>query len=508
MACISKRRNRWVVDYRDALGIRRWISCRTKKQADEELAKSISDSRQGALRPDLDPEITVEAYADRWLEQIAGSLAPKTLASYRDLLRLHIKPTLKAMKVRRVHRGMIKTLLAEKRRPVTQPDGTQKPGLGKNSVRLIRATLSVMLADAVDDGLLRANPARDLGGRDRRKRADSLSRAERQQKICPLAHEQLATFLDAAFDRISLAERLSAQQDSSRGLQPSSERIIRATQRDAVLFLTLADTGLRPGEALGLKWEDVDSATRLLHVERAISLRELKPTKTGESRTVDLTLRLADALSRWQAMCEADTLAAGGGDVTPWIFPSEACTPLEAAAVYKRFRSLLSKAKLPRFRLYDLRHTFATHLLALGAPITYVAAQLGHAKPTTTLAHYAHWLPRGDKTWIDHLAEARGSKTVARDGGNLPEPSTRSVESTNSPVAQLVERLTVNQEVAGSSPARGANYHKDFRPFHHARPPLVPLSGSSDSPARGSFAPGFRSSALTHRLPWLGIQRA
>ena len=221
------------------------------------------------------------------------------------------------------------------------------------------------------------------------------------------------------------------------------------------MFRTLADTGLRPGEALGLKWEDLDSAPRLLHVERAISLRELKPTKTGESRTVDLTVRLVDALGRWQAICEADALAAGG-DVAPWVFPSEARTPLEAAAVYKRFRSLLSKAKLPRFRLYDLRHTFATHLLALGAPITYVAAQLGHAKPTTTLAHYAHWLPRGDKTWIDHLAEVRGSKTVATQRRNSPPPSTSSVESTSSPVAQLVERLTVNQEVAGSSPARGA----------------------------------------------------
>jgi integrase len=99
------------------------------------------------------------------------------------------------------------------------------------------------------------------------------------------------------------------------------------------------------------------------------------------------------------------------------MFPSETGTPLDEARVSKRYRMVLQRAKLPRFRLYDLRHTFATHLLEAGAPITYVAAQLGHSNPATTLRHYAHWIPRGDKAWIDRLAEARsqasGSKTVA-----------------------------------------------------------------------------------------------
>ncbi len=67
----------------------------------------------------------------------------------------------------------------------------------------------------------------------------------------------------------------------------------------------------------------------------------------------------------------------------------------------------VAAAGLPRHRLYDLRHTFATHLLADRAPITYVAAPLGHRKPTTTPAFYAHWIPRGDKTYIDRLAAAR-----------------------------------------------------------------------------------------------------
>ena len=94
-----------------------------------------------------------------------------------------------------------------------------------------------------------------------------------------------------------------------------------------------------------------------------------------------------------------------------WVFCSEAGTPLDLSNVTKAWRRVLKQAKLPGFRLYDLRHTFATELLAQGAPITYVAAQLGHTKPTTTLQWYAHWLPRADKHWVDALDNAT-SKTL------------------------------------------------------------------------------------------------
>ena len=63
----------------------------------------------------------------------------------------------------------------------------------------------------------------------------------------------------------------------------------------------------------------------------------------------------------------------------------------------------LKAAKLPGFRLYDLRHTFASLLLAQGAPITYVSAQLGHTDATTTLRWYARWLPRTDRRAVDML---------------------------------------------------------------------------------------------------------
>jgi len=86
-------------------------------------------------------------------------------------------------------------------------------------------------------------------------------------------------------------------------------------------------------------------------------------------------------------------------------------TLIEVAALGKRFRGVLRKAALPAFRLYDLRHTYATHLLTEDAPITYAAAQLGHARPITTLAHYAHCIPQDNRGWVERLAARREAES-------------------------------------------------------------------------------------------------
>jgi len=93
-------------------------------------------------------------------------------------------------------------------------------------------------------------------------------------------------------------------------------------------------------------------------------------------------------------------LQSGWGEPT-WLFPTEANTPLDESRVRKALKRALRAAGLPEFRLYDLRHTFASLMLADGAPITYVSAQLGHANPTTTLQHYARWIPSQGRQWIN-----------------------------------------------------------------------------------------------------------
>jgi integrase len=139
----------------------------------------------------------------------------------------------------------------------------------------------------------------------------------------------------------------------------------------------------------------------------------VKGTKTGESRSVDLTRRLTAALGRWRAACAAAALA-GGSELSPWIFPTRTGRLLDVRKVGRRFRQIIRRAGLPSFRLYDLRHTFASHLLIDGASIVYVSAMFGHAKPTTTLAYYAHYLPTGDRGLIDRLESIRGAESLTR----------------------------------------------------------------------------------------------
>jgi hypothetical protein len=81
---------------------------------------------------------------------------------------------------------------------------------------------------------------------------------------------------------------------------------------------------------------------------------------------------------------------------------------MDEARVRRIFKTALKAAQLPEFRLYDLRHTYVSLLLAAGAPITYVSAQLGHATPSTTLRYYARWIPSHGQRWVDLLDRAAG----------------------------------------------------------------------------------------------------
>ena len=141
--------------------------------------------------------------------------------------------------------------------------------------------------------------------------------------------------------------------------------------RDAVLVSVLAYAGLRPGEALGMRWGDVRERTIL--VERAVSLGEFRTTKTGQTRAVRMLSPVAQDLAEWRLRCGRPgdkVLLFPRDDGAPW-------TTHDWANWRRRtFGTALAGAGVEHARPYDLRHSFASLLLAEGRTIHYVAKQL------------------------------------------------------------------------------------------------------------------------------------
>ncbi len=311
----------------------------------------------------VDREIRLRDYARQWLAVVEHEKEPKTIRTYVERLNNHVLPALGHLKLREIQRAQIKAFLASKR----------ADGHAKHSVRQMKAALSVMLSDAADDGIIAANPALQIGRR-KANRADELTPAERIQKVRPMNWEQRDAFLEAA----------------------------KPLRRYSALFATLAKTGLRPGEAFALQPGDVDVRGRALRVERALSLGRIKPTKTYEERTVDLTPELLRAVQQPLAWLKTEALRRGTGE-PQWLFPNDEGGPMDESRVRKAFKRALKEARLPAFRVYDLRHTYASLLLAERAPITYMAQELGHANASTTLRYYAKWIPSKGQRWADLL---------------------------------------------------------------------------------------------------------
>jgi integrase len=312
----------------------------------EDAQKAMRARQEELSKPAAAPDApTLNTYADAWLLRVAASIQPRTHQSYAGTLKCHVRPTLGALALNQITRANVKDLLAAKR----------ATGLSKDSVRLIRATISSIFADAIDRGIVTVNPATRLG---KAKQPDSITSTERREKVKVMTPAQLDAFL-----RVAAEDRL------------------------ATLWLFLADTGVRPGEAFAIRWQDIDLVAKKAHIHKAVERGgRIKNTKTENSRHVDLTARLVAALRAKGKVTELDRDAR-------LVFPSDAGTPLDDHNVGKVFRRLVKRAGLPRFRPYDLRHSYASHMLAAGEPITYVSHQIGHAKPTTTLMHYAAWIP-------------------------------------------------------------------------------------------------------------------
>lgn len=216
--------------------------------------------------------------------------------------------------------------------------------LSDNTIRLTHRYFRKALAAAISDGLLPSNPTDGIA-----LSAPTPARASRW-----LSEKELACFLEAS-----------------------------KSSRWGSLFEVLALTGMRIGEAVGLKWEDVDLQRREITVQRSATKidgiwREERP-KNGKTRTITIPQRLVDSLRtlKEDANCE-------------FVFHNKTGSPADKRSIQRALKLVLEKVTLPDISLHDLRHSHASILLKNGSHIKVVSERLGHANVEITLRYYAH----------------------------------------------------------------------------------------------------------------------
>jgi len=351
------------------------------KKAAELVALKISARLAGGDTGPLDPPSaptpaasvpTFKEYAERWLETVGSvRLRPSTVEQYRNPLRARICPVLGRLPLTSLTREAVRTALGDMVRAgnLRTPD---KP-VARATVREAVTTLSTILSTAVEDGLIPANPCTRL-----RKHIGNTGGQE--------AYEV------EVFTRDELPRLLAVAERDYLGWYP--------------FVLCLARTGMRLGEVVALRWADIDLEGRVILVRRSQRKGRVSEPKSGKARRVDMSGQLTTALRDHKSLQEAEA-ALQGHPLPERVFS----TPMGHAVADDAFRNnvwapILRRAGLRYRKPHTLRHTYASLLIDMGQPLTYVQHQLGHHSAAFTLKVYGHLLPRGDRRAVDALDDA------------------------------------------------------------------------------------------------------
>jgi integrase len=356
---ITRRKDgRWEARYtvQSGTGPKRGVLYgKTRAEVANKLTKAMAD-RNGGLAFDAG-SLSVGEFLDRWLaDSVRDTVRQGTYERHEELIRLHIRPALGRLKLK----------------------------------ALTPAHVQGFYRDRLDSGLSPATV----------------------QKIHVVLHKALSQAARWNLVPRNATEAVKAPRPAPKEMHPLSpdeaRRLLEAARGDRIeaLYVLAVHTGMRQGELLGLKWQDVDLEGGVIRIRRTLTRNRgrliLGEPKTKKSRR---TVRLAETAVRVlrehleRQIGEIERL----GDLyrdQGLVFTTRVGTPINPTHIRRRsFAPLLKRAGLPSIRFHDLRHTCATLLLSRNVHPKYVQELLGHATIAITLDTYSHVLPgMGDQT--------------------------------------------------------------------------------------------------------------
>ena len=361
------------------------VLAKTKKECIEKLQKLKEEC--GRLKPEkVRPEMPFGDWLTYWYENHSKpKIRPTTQETYESRIRLHIIPEIGSIPLNKLTQNDLQQfygrLKKSGRKRFTDKYGE---GLSDRMVRMCHATCRSALEKAVQDGLIRVNPA--IGCKLPPKKA-------REMQV--LTREELQRFL------------------------------IRAKFEGyyEVFLLDLA-TGLRRGELMALQWDDLNFKTGVLNVNKQVydvrgQLQISTPKTKNSIRKIVLPPAVVAVLQEYKKAVDSR-----------WMFPSpvkEDC-PITPGVVRRRLQLILEHAGCKHVRFHDLRHTFATLALENGMDVKTLSAMLGHVSAATTLDIYTHITDDMQRTAAANIDRGIG-KAAPQEDASEPGQETAPVQA-------------------------------------------------------------------------------
>jgi integrase len=358
----QRKDGRWAASISLEGGKRKTFYGKTRKDVQEQLKTALYEQQHGKLA--TGPKQTVEQYFNRWLEEVhKPTIRISTYTKYRNLLDKHILPAIGNVQLNKLTLQKIQALYMLK----------LQEGYKPSTVHAIHEVIHRGLDQAIRWKYITENISEYA----------SLPRVGKQENQT-LTTEQAQKLLEAAKDHLL----------------------------ETLLTVALA-TGMRRGELLGLRWQDINFETMSLQVCRTVGFGKGRNYTVNEPKTASGRRRIIlpqfaiDALKQHRIQQLERRLQVG----SEWIdrdlvFSDSVGNYFPLSSLEYMFQVLLKKAELPHMRFHDLRHSAATILLTMGVHPKVVQELLGHSQISMTMDTYSHVLPSMQQEAMNKLDDA------------------------------------------------------------------------------------------------------